>query len=305
MTMKFRCEPAELKLMRYLSPRMKLSDKDINQYENLEKGFQGELQFDDWQRELSGKCLILNDLMLESQNTVIQIDSLLISYDKIYLFEVKNYEGDFYVDGDRWFTIARKEIQNPLLQLKRTETVLRKILQELGCSSPIESYLIFINPEFQLFQAPLNAPMIFSSQLNRFKNKLNRNSIKNNDRHHRLAERLLALHLKESPYLRLPQYSYEQLQKGMVCSSCSHFFSDFNTMKKEVVCDKCGFIESVRHAFLRSVEEFRFLFPERKITTSAIHEWCKIIKSKKVVWNLLSKNFKAMGQFRSTYYVEK
>ncbi|WP_264736692.1 nuclease-related domain-containing protein [Cytobacillus firmus] len=40
--------------------------------------------------------------MLDYSSTLFQIDSLLITVDCIYSFEVKNYEGDFYIEQDRW-----------------------------------------------------------------------------------------------------------------------------------------------------------------------------------------------------------
>lgn len=56
---------------------------------------------------------IVNDLLLEHQHTMFQIDSLLFSRDLIYLFEVKNYEGNFYIEGDKWHSNDQEEIKNP------------------------------------------------------------------------------------------------------------------------------------------------------------------------------------------------
>ncbi|WP_409973457.1 nuclease-related domain-containing protein [Bacillus sp. Bva_UNVM-123] len=95
--MKPRFEPDELKIFRILNVRMSLSDRDKKKYENLEKGFRGEQAFDEWLLALTCDCIILNNLLLEANNTVFQIDSLLITREKIYLFEVKNYEGDLYI----------------------------------------------------------------------------------------------------------------------------------------------------------------------------------------------------------------
>ncbi|WP_395858190.1 nuclease-related domain-containing protein [Cytobacillus firmus] len=38
------------------------------------------------------------------------MDSLLITGGGIYIFEVKNYEGDFYIEQDRWYTILIKVV---------------------------------------------------------------------------------------------------------------------------------------------------------------------------------------------------
>lgn len=168
MNVKSRDESLQLKALRSLTNRMKLSKKEKNDFLNLEKGFKGEQVFDDWLEHLSFEKLVLNDLLLECNNTLFQIDTLLLSPDSIYLFEVKNYQGDFYVEGDRWFASSKIEIKNPLLQLKRTESLFRRFLQVLGNPLPIESYLIFVNPEFHLYEAPLNFPIVYPTQLRRF-----------------------------------------------------------------------------------------------------------------------------------------
>jgi hypothetical protein len=43
-----RQEPLELIIIRYLSFRMKLSEKDATNFSNLEKGYLGEKKFDEW-----------------------------------------------------------------------------------------------------------------------------------------------------------------------------------------------------------------------------------------------------------------
>ncbi|OLO42343.1 hypothetical protein BTR23_03755 [Alkalihalophilus pseudofirmus] len=293
----------ELKLLRYIKNRMPLSIKEANFYNNLEKGFEGEQKFDKWLELLSCDCLILNDLLFECNNTVFQIDSLLISPETIYLFEVKNYEGDYYIEAKRWYKVGKKiEKKDPLLQLKRSETLLHQILEELRFNTSIESYLIFINPHFYLYQAPLNLPIVFLGQLNRFMNKLNSSSSKLKDSHLQLAQQLILRHLQESPYERKLQYNYEQLKKGVICPSCYSFIINCNEQQLE--CDACGCNEVVTAAILRSIEEYRALFPERKITTNAIYEWCSSIRSKRTIQRILSTNYKHIGHGKSAHYVD-
>lgn len=301
MIMKPRSESEELKLLRCLNLRMDLSAKEANYYRNLEKGFEGEKKFDVRLENLSDHWLVLNDLLLESNNTLFQIDSSLISHKTVYLFEVKNYDGDFFIDNDRWYTISGAEIKNPLLQLERSESLFRRVLQNLGFNFTIKSYLIFINPHFHLYQAPLNLPAIFPAQLNRFMKKMEMESSKLNEKHSKLAEQLLSLHLNEYPYIRMPDYHYDQMKKGIACVSCHSFNNDLR--EKTLVCKECGCRENADTAVLRSVKEFKNLFPDKKITTTAVHEWCEVVKSKKSIRRILSKNFKPMARGRSSHYL--
>lgn len=305
MILKTRTEPLELKLLRSLNSRMALSVKEKNHFENLDKGYKGEQKFDQWMRDyLRNNCLILNDLLYETNHTIFQIDSLLVSFDKVYQIEIKNFEGDYYIEDDRWYSSNGIEIQNPLLQVERAESSLRRIFQAIGRKVPIESYLIFINPDFHLYQAPRNTSIIFPTQLNRFMSKLNKPTPPLTNNHHAFAEKLVSLHLKDSPYKRLPVYSYDQLEKGITCERCHSFFEAFPTNRKDVTCKVCGHMENGKSAILRSVEEYRLLFQDRKVTTNAIHEWCKVIQSKKVIWQNLTNNYKVVGQSKSTYFTE-
>jgi hypothetical protein len=282
---------------------MKLDAKNHHYYLNLEKGYKGELQFDKWLEPHLKNKIILHDILLEHNNTIFQIDSLLITSNTIYLFEIKNYEGDFYIEGGRWFSLSNTEIKDPLLQIRRTESIFRRLLEELTFTFPIETYLIFVNPEFQLYQTPLNLPLVFSTQLHRFSQKLEKySSSLLTDTHIKLAKQLLSLHLTESPYTRLPHYQFDTLKKGIYCPLCLSFYSSFPN-KKTLKCNKCGSSENYHNALLRNIEEFIFLFPKRKVTTNIIHEWCSIIKSKKTIRKILSQNYKQIGHSSSSHYV--
>ncbi|SDI74691.1 nuclease-related domain-containing protein [Natribacillus halophilus] len=295
-------EPSkELKILRLLNPRMQLSDPQY--YANLEKGYAGELQMDAWlESGLSNDCLVVNDLLLEHKRKVFQIDSLLIFQEKIHVFDSKNFEGDFYVDANTWSSLAGGEINNPLYQMERAKSLLRQLLQRrLGINLPIESFLIFINPEFTLYNAQLKLPAVFHSQLNPFMNKLNNIDSKLNRGDEKLAEQLVALHSDEPPNIERPAYNYEQLKKGVVCPECGSFMVEKGRIW---LCSECGCGENAQAAIIRSVEEFKRLFPDRKITSNIILEWCAVEGDHKKVIRALANRFKRVGHGVSSYYVE-
>ena len=307
MFFKTRSEPLKLKIFKSLNARDELVEKDENYYRSLQKGYEGEKIFDKWLEAegLPSNFPILNDLLFEVNNTKFQIDSSLISSNTLYFFEVKNFDGDYVIKGDQWYSLSGTEIKNPLHQLKRSETLFRKLLQEFGFNLQVKAYLVFVNPDFLLYQAPLKEPIIFPSQLKRFLGKLNTNTLPLRNRHSKLPEKLLDNHLIESPYSQLPTYSYEKLEKGILCGSCNSFLRRESSKEKILICHNCGSGESIESAVLRSIEEYQNLFPNEKLTTNVIYEWCKIIESKKTVWRILSANFKQIGNCRATYYVKK
>ncbi|WP_026695871.1 nuclease-related domain-containing protein [Peribacillus kribbensis] len=300
MPYKARTEPAEIVILNSLLPRMSLSDKYKQHYFNLKKGYEGEVQFDIFTEDLECDCLILNDLLLKQNSSLFQIDSLILTSETIYLLEVKNFEKDYYYESDRLYKTSKLEVTNPLTQLNRSESLMRRLLQQLGSSIPIAASVVFINPEFTLYQAPLNTPFILPTQIHRYLKNLKQIPSKLNATHLTLAEKLLSLHIKDSPFKQLPDYQYDQLQKGIPCVGCRSL-STFIDGKK-CVCKKCGREEAAGDAIMRNVNEFRLLFPGERVTTSRMYEWCKVVESKKRIRRVLDKNFQSAGDRRWTFY---
>src|SRR5690625_749970 len=114
MVLKTRAKPKELLVMKALEARMDLSIKQKQYFQALERGYDGEVLFDSLIEKLECECIILNDLLLNFNNTTFQIDSLIITSNKIYIFEIKNYEGDYLYEADSLFTINKKEIINQI-----------------------------------------------------------------------------------------------------------------------------------------------------------------------------------------------
>lgn len=299
MPYKPRTKSKEMVILEFLNRRKKLTSKEKQHYLSLKKGFEGEELFDSFTEKLRCECLILNDLLLEVNNTTFQIDSLIITGGMILFYEVKNFEGDFYYENDKLFLKSRKEVINPLHQLSRSESLLRQLLHGLGFNPQIDASVVFINPNFTLYQAPLDKPIIFPTQVNQHMRNLNTISSKLMVNHKKLANQLLLLHNPDSPYTKIPPYDYEQLRKGITCSKC-HSFS-IEVQKRKCVCE-CGNKASITDAVLRMVKEFQVLFPDERITTNIIHNWCQEIVSKQSIRRILAANFNSVGKQQWTYY---
>jgi hypothetical protein len=207
--LKQRYESDELLYLRYLNPRMKLSLDDINYLKYLGKGLEGEKKFDGILiKNLTGNWQLLCDLLFEYKKTFFQVDTIAIRDGKIHHFELKNNKGDHYLEGEKWFTLNKSEIKNPYQQLIRCESLLRRLLHDLGFSIQLESNLVFVNSDFFLYQAPMNLPIIYPPQINRFINKLNLRPASLKEGDYQLAEKLLSLHIEKSPFTRKPLYQF-------------------------------------------------------------------------------------------------
>lgn len=302
MFLKERTEPRDLLIMRYLKPRMKLSSKDEIYYWTLEKGYQGELQFDSLMVEnLPGNKLIVNDLLLQHNQTYFQIDSLIFSQSSLYLCDVKSFEKDIYVEGNKWKTLSGSEINNPLHQLERCEILLSKLLQEIGYRNiPIKPYLIFINPQFSLYKAPPNQSIVLPNQIPRFMDQLKNETSITTENNLKLLRNLINLHVANSPFSNVPNYIYGNLRKGITCTKCTKFVSVVSD--KILVCLHCGNVEGIDFAVLRNIEEMRILFPDQRISTDSVYEWCGGILSKRRIQRILTENFMNTGYGRYSNY---
>ena len=279
---------------------MNLSKKDKQHYYNLKKGYEGEVVFDSLTEKIQCECLILNDLLLKQNNTTFQIDSLIIFQESMYFFEVKNHEGDYFYESERLYKTPSSEITNPLTQLNRSESLLRQLLQDLRINLPIHASVVFVNPEFTLYQTPLNQPFIFPTQINRYIRKLSMLPSKLNEKHKSLADQFVSLHIKDSPFTQLPSYNYNQLQKGITCEKCASF--SIAIEGRGCVCKQCGYTEMVATAVMRNVTEFKLLFPNQKVTTNIIYDWCKVVSSKKRIKKILDDSFTLVGVHQWSYY---
>lgn len=301
MLLKGRTESEELMSMRYLNKRMELTADERFRYLTLEKGYEGEVKFDRLAESLHEEIYIINDLLLKVNYSYFQIDTLLILQGIVYLLDVKNYQGDYYLEKDKLYAVASgREYKNPLDQLKRCSTLFTQLLQNLKLDYLFESSVIFINPDFTLYQAPMDQPFIYPTQVNRFLNDINKTPSKLNEGHKKLAHTLISLHQVKNPYTELPEYRYDDIKKGIYCNTCGSFH--VSTKFNQLLCQDCGERESTEHAILRSVDEYKLLFPDQRITTDNIYNWCRLDIHKKTFCRVLKKNYAVFGNTRSTYY---
>lgn len=300
MILKVRTKPKTLLMREYLARRMKFTQKEQDIFQQQAKGYPGECQLDERMQVLECDCLIINDLLLEVQGTTFQIDKLLITEDKLFLYEVKNYRGNYYYESDKMFLQSGKEIKNPFHQLTDATSALRRLIQQLGYSFQLEPAVVFINPLFYLYQAPRDLPVIFHSQLEQHLKRLNRIRTPIGHRHRQLAEKLITLHKEDNEYEKFPKYQYADLRKGLICERCDSF--TIQESGHYCQCQDCGSKERTADMVLKAVAEFHFLFAKERITKQAIFKWCQVIQDSGKNQRILSANLTKIGTTSGTYY---
>ncbi|WP_058306159.1 nuclease-related domain-containing protein [Gracilibacillus massiliensis] len=298
-----RKKPYELILYEYLRIRRGLSSDENSKYRKLKKGYEGELLFDAYIDNLSCDYLSLTDLWFSHNNRFFQVDNILLMNNTIYMYEVKNFLGNYYYENEKLFIEPNQEVDDPLTQLKRSEALLRQLLKNLEFLNHVQAKVVFVNPEFTLLQAPRTSKIVLPSQLNRYFHKLQQAPTRLDISFHHLAEKLQSIRLEKSPYIQYPIYDYNQLKKGIPCRSCHKFFETVEG--RTCICHYCGMREALHSAVLRAIEEFAFLFPDQRITTDRVSHWIHLSLPEKRIRYVLNKYYIQKGKNKGAYYVKK
>ncbi|MCD8511554.1 MAG: NERD domain-containing protein [Bacillus sp. (in: Bacteria)] len=299
--------PLHMKIRQILLYRDSLTEKDKRYFNSQYKGYLGECLFDDeWLPKIPDDWLVLNDLKLEYNNTSFQIDSLIITTNNLYIYDIKHFDKDYYYNSndEKIYYVGYKENgKDSLRQLRRCEDLLRSLLIQLRYPEfTVVGYLAFVNPEFYLYELPTGLPMILPTQKYKFIETLKKQPVNITQRHRALANDLISRRITKGPFDTLPEYSRGEVKNGICCEKCGSFMGRKNDYFVE--CENCGIKEKIDKAVLRSIEEFILLFPEMKITTKAIVEWCVVIP-KRTISRILNANFKRVGSKRNAYYLPK
>lgn len=266
--------PISLLHYEILNSRKDLSPQEIQIFEQIKKGFMGEkklahlLSASDYKNFLP-----IFGALFDVGDSEVQIDCMLVTRDRIFLLEVKNYTGDYCLENGNLHLFPNKtQVHNPLTQLERSELLMKRMLKEMRIHHDLQSYVIFINSNFLLYGSNPQLPMIFYPQLNRFLQKLNANARPLTDKVVKLAEVLTNRQKERSFYERLPNYELAQLKRGVFCPKCSAKLQ--RTGRRRFTCLACACDWDAEDVILHAVAQFHFLFPEKSISTLKMVDWC-------------------------------
>lgn len=298
--------PSLLLLYDALLPRMHLSSQEKQKREQIFKGFVGESLFKELlPKNGLEKVIPLFDLRLEANEAEFQIDAIFVCADTFYLFEVKNFTGDYYIHHDKIFSMkSKREIYDPFLQLGRSTYFFKSFLSSLGIKEEVESFVVFINDEFTLYQASPNLSMLLPTQVRRFLQKLYANARSVQRRHVEIAEMICARHKAQSSYERLPTYELDELRRGVFCPRCAIKMERKN--RHRFICPRCDDTFCLEDAIIYATAEFCLLFPKNNITPKTIADWCGNSISERSVRRALQQHlhFHENGKHSFYYFPE-
>ncbi|MCC5894587.1 MAG: NERD domain-containing protein [Alkalibacterium sp.] len=285
-----------------LNSRMKLSTDVDNYYRALKAGFEGELAFDQMFSEgVTSGGIVLNDLLLSVNGSTIQIDSLILAPDIIYLFEIKNYRGNYRYDNDHYRKTNGYDILNPKNQLNKTLTLLSQLLKQWKVATPLKGAVVFVHQTFTLYEAQPDEQVVLPSQLISHLKLLNSQHNKVPQQVRSLANRLIEHHRDEVPYQKqLPDFHWDKLKKGLTCGSCKSF--DLKLNQRSCVCLNCERATSRKNCLIENINNLILLYPDKKVTTSLVYEWIGERIYKRSISIVLEESFIKEGAGRGRYY---
>lgn len=99
--------------------------------------------------DATGNVCYFRNLEIGNNNHT-QIDFLVISQNKLIIFEIKNCSGEWYFEENFMKSKLGAQIQSPFIQMKKIEHELRYLCNKLDINVNIESYVVFTNSCFIL-----------------------------------------------------------------------------------------------------------------------------------------------------------
>lgn len=266
--------PYALKVMEALETRTKLAARDRQYLANVQKGYAGECEFDSILEKHISEGVILKDCLFKVSGTTFQIDTIWIKGALIRLYEVKNYEGEYQLDGNRLYKVSTgAEVLNPSLQSQRAAVLFQQLLREIGLEPiSIEAYVVYINESLTLYMNKPDAKIVQRSQLKHHLLKVGKQESKVKIPSQKIRSAVNAHRLITSAYQDLPTYTWESLQKGAYCRDCRSY--RFSLVGRIGYCLNCGYKEGAQANAVRHIEEYRLLFTERPLSTRDLSVWC-------------------------------
>lgn len=202
------------KRLEVLQKRSVLSTQQQHSLTRMASGFEGESYLHQLLKsDVSCEPIQLFDLLLDVNNSECQTDCLLLFQNECILIEVKHFQGDFYIENNQWYKRSKEEIKNPFHQLQRTELLPKQFFKQNQIYLPIKALVVFTHPEFQLYQAPINIPAIFPTQLPRFIRNLQNIPCNLHHPHKQMVNKLTSQYVVTSKYETRPVYHFPELKK--------------------------------------------------------------------------------------------
>ncbi|MER2063188.1 MAG: hypothetical protein ABS873_00930, partial [Alkalibacterium sp.] len=209
--------------------------------------------------------------------------------------------GDYTMQSERLLTLSGQEVLNPLAQVNRSLVKLKQLFIQLQFETELTGAAVFVNPSFHLYRADAADAFVFPGQLPNYLRNISQKASHLSKEHRWLAEKLLDLDKRHTPYEKeLPTYDFQTMKKQLNCPVCGS--QNVKLTQRSSCCRDSQHLSSLDSLCLSTIADLRSLFPDKKLTTALVYEWCGGRIGNKRVRQVLKRHFKQKGRTTPTYY---
>lgn len=302
MFLNYREKPFALFYYAAISARRELTKNEKFQMDNLIKGFEGECLYDEIFNTIGHENLyILRDLYLNINKSVTQYDSIIVINNRIVVNEVKNLSGDYRYEGNSWYKNKRQMENDPFIQLNRAKNKLISLRQKNFLDFEVSGNIIFPNDDFRFVSdnENLESQAVIRSEMKNYFRNFKQEETGNNAKK---IVQLIKSTIVENNNLPEP-VDITQLKRGLYCRNCI----SYNLLKGkfQFKCSECGSIESYETHLLRAMFDYKYLFPNQRMTRQSLLHLINYEINKSTVFYALKKHCDILKQGNNTSYTLK
>ncbi|MCG1008555.1 NERD domain-containing protein [Salinicoccus sp. ID82-1] len=279
-----------------------LSTEDQRRLEALEIGYEGECTFDFWmERYGDEQWRVYRDIWIDAGGPT-QVDTMVVTETGVFIFDVKNYSGDYAYLNGRWSVNGRPIIKDIFVQLKRSMEKVHLMLRQIDLSLQAEGLIVFINEHFTFeSEAGIDERFVMRHTLKKHLQTMDEGSVVMRMPIDMLCRRIESYFI-DNPYPApaCDDDAYSRLKKGVRCAGCGGF--RHMVMRYHLKCLGCGNKEAKEHAVLRSICEYGVLRNDRNLRVRNIIHFVDNIVSERYVRFLLAKHFEAISRGKHAAY---
>lgn len=297
-----RKDPEELLYYQALSRRRGLDKKSEEHLWRLRRGAAGERTYDLLFDEAGHSNLyVFRDLYLLIEGSVTQYDTLIVSESGITVNEIKNFSGDYRVEGTTWYRGDYALPDDALSQLRRAVGKLVRLKRAVSFEFEVSGKLVFPHEEFRLSggEGSLFQHLVMRYDMRRyfrsFENEYSGGCASE------LAD-VIERHIVPNPYFKL-RVEFDMVRQGLYCGGCGSFRLEKQSFHH--LCLSCGSRESNETHLVRAISDFKYLFGDLEMTSRRMMGFTGGAVNVRTLQRILNKYCDAAGRYKSSNYIFK
>lgn len=250
-----RLKSRKFEWLEIMQTRGNLTVEEQQDLRRLQKGRQGEIEFDQmFEQILGSKVEFLDDIEIEFEGNRMQMDKVFASGNVLGFIDIKNYSGEYVYENNTLKIGSRRLAEDCFEQARRSRRIGEQLLAFHGMPMRIVSVLVFINENGNVrINQEVPEIVLNYAEIPQWLLKLKRQARMPVVKH---WQKMLACHQPQRYEINAscsPE-RFAKLKKGICCSKCHGF--DLTLTRFHLSCKRCGQIEVKKTAYYRTIKEY-------------------------------------------------